>query len=186
MTVAMVRRQFTVAEYHEMAAAGILSEDDRVELLHGEIVQMSPIGKRHAASVDKLTRTLVRDLGDAAIVRVQSSILLGDLSEPQPDLAVLRWRDDFYANALPGPDDILLLVEVADTTLESDRRVKLPLYARAGVPEAWLVDLIGDAVEVHRDPGPDGYRRVERLRGTERLTPAALRSVDVAVTDVLA
>ena len=124
-----------------MGQAGILGEDDRLELLEGEIVEMAPIGSRHQSVVDRLTRLFSNRVGDAAVVRVQGPVRLGDDSEPQPDLLLLRRRADFYATAHPGPEDVLLLVEVPDTSTEYDREVKLPLYARHGIAEVWLVGL---------------------------------------------
>src|SRR5436190_15615228 len=137
MAVTVKRRRFTLDEYHRMGKTGILSEDDRVELIEGEIIEMSPIGSRHAACVDRFNELIAR-LRLNIIVRVQSSIQLDDYSQPQPDLALLRRRDDFYSSSLPRPADVLLVIEVADTTLEYDRFVKLPLSAHAGIPEAWL------------------------------------------------
>ena len=113
MSVQTARRLFNTEEYHRMAAAGILCEDDRVELLQGEIVEMSPIGSRHVACVNRLTQRFSTLLGKRAIVSVQNPVLLGEFSEPEPDLALLRWRDDFYGEALPRAEDVLLLVEVA-------------------------------------------------------------------------
>ncbi|MDP9442171.1 MAG: Uma2 family endonuclease [Actinomycetota bacterium] len=152
-----------------MAEAGVFGEDDRVELVEGEVIDMSPIGSRHAACVDRFNRLLVPALAVRAIVRVQSPVRLDDLSEPQPDLAVLRPRPDFYAGAHPGPDDVVVVVEVADTTSGWDRRVKVPLYGRAGVAEAWVVDLAEQVVYVFRGPGRDGYGEEVRLGRGERL-----------------
>ncbi len=134
MTPRLLRRPFTVAEYHRMAEAGVLGEDDRVELLEGEIVQMTPIGSRHAACVARLTHLFVDRLQGRAQVNVQNPVHLSERSEPQPDLALLRPRPDFYARAHPGPADVLLLVEVAETSSDVDWTVKIPLYAGAGVP----------------------------------------------------
>jgi Uma2 family endonuclease len=185
MGVQLARRLFTVAEYHKMAEAGILSEDDRVELLEGEIVAMSPIGSRHAACVDRLTQYLVVQVRGRAIVRVQSPIRLGEHSEPQPDLALLKPRPDFYASSHPGPEDVLLVVEVAETSAAGDREVKVPMYARFGVPEVWLVDLAGDQVEVFREPSAEGYREVRVLRRGESLAPAFLPDLLLPVDAVL-
>jgi len=135
------RRLFTAEEYFRMGEAGILQEDDRVELIEGEIVEMSPIGSRHAACVNRLVKLFVREVGDSGIVGAQNPVLLPDYSGPQPDVAVLRLREDFYAEAHPTPGDVLLLIEVSDTTLRYDREVKLPLYALAGILEVWIVDL---------------------------------------------
>ena len=141
MTVQVLRRRFTVDEYHRMGQVGILGEDDRVELLEGEIVEMAPIGSRHQATVDRLTRLFSGRMADAVLVRVQGPVRLAEDSEPQPDVTLLRLRDDFYATAHPGPEDVILLVEVSDSSIEYDREVKLPHYARQVIPEVWIVDL---------------------------------------------
>ena len=170
------RHRWTVADYHRLAEAGILGEDDRVELIEGELYEMAPIGSRHAGAVDWILSKLSEMAGGRAIVRCQSPIRLGERSEPQPDLALLRPRADWYRDAHPGPEDVLLVVEVADTTAGWDREVKFPLYARHGIPEAWLVDLEAGRLEIHRGPGPEGYRRIERLPLAEAraLEPEAL------------
>ena len=185
MSVQLTRHRFTVDDYHAMVSAGALKEDDRVELIEGEIVDMTPIGSRHAATVDLLTRWLVMGCGTRAIVRVQGPVRLGPHSEPQPDLLVLKPRDDFYRIKPAEAADVLLLIEVADSSLQYDRRVKLPLYARAGVREAWLVDLVRDEVEVHREPGPGGFRHVEqRGRGT-LLQPSAFPDLSLSIDELL-
>jgi Uma2 family endonuclease len=170
VTVQLLRRLFTVAEYHRMAEAGILSEDDRVELLEGEVVTMSPIGSRHAACVARLT-ALLSGTGRQAILWVQNPIRLGEHSEPQPDVALLKPRPDFYAASHPGPEDVLLVVEVAETSAATDREVKVPLYARSGIPEVWLVDLAEDQVEVFRKPSAQGYQDLQVLRRGDSLAP---------------
>ena len=168
------RRRFTVHDYHRMGESGILSEDDRTELIDGEIVQMTPIGGRHAACVNELTRILVGAVGRDAVVSVQNPIRLDDFHEPQPDLAVLRRREDYRSGRLPGSDDVVLLIEVADTTLRYDRGVKLPLYARAGIPEVWLVDLGGGILERHIESGGAGFAVVDRAEGDQTLHSTAL------------
>lgn len=185
MPVQVLRRSFTVEEYHRMAEAGILGEDDRVELLEGEIVEMAPIGSGHAACVDRLTHLLVRQFAEKAIIRVQNPVRLGERSEPQPDLALLRPRPDFYAKAHPGPEDILLLVEVAETSVGVDREVKLPLFARAGVPEVWLVDLPGERIEVYRKPTPQGYQEVRQVRRGECVASQAFPDIALAGGEIL-
>lgn len=185
MTVQFSRRLFTVSEYHRMAEAGILGEDDRVELIEGEIVEMSPVGSRHAACVKRLLRLLDRRVGDRGIVGAQDPIRLGEHSEPQPDLVLLRPRPDFYAAAHPGPEDVLLLVGVAETSGGYDRDVKVPLYAKAGIPEVWLVDLGEDRVEAYREPSPQGYRWVRHFRRGDRLAAEAFPELEVAVEDIL-
>ena len=150
-----------------MCEAGVFREGDRLELIQGEIIEMSPIGKRHATAVRRLNNLLARRLGeDEALVDAQNPVVLGDISEPQPDLVLLRPRPDFYAEH-PRPEDILLLIEVADTSLAYDREVKIPICARYGVPEVWIADLNGAAVEVYRQPTADGYSLVERLDDPE-------------------
>jgi hypothetical protein len=185
MSVPVTKRRFTVEEYHRMAEAGILREDDRVELLDGEIIQMTPVGPRHAGCVIELTRVLSRLMGDAAVVSVQNPVVLGEHQEPQPDVALLRPRADSYRGRHPGPEDVLLVIEVAETSVEYDRERKLPLYARAGIPEAWLVDLPADAIEVHRRPVPHGYGEVRTLRRGETLTAVNFPTLAIAVGDVL-
>jgi Uma2 family endonuclease len=185
MAVQLTRRRFTVDEYYEMARAGILGEDDRVELIDGEIVEMPPIGPGHAGSVGGAAEQLMRQFGDRAHVRVQNPIRLGPHDEPQPDLALVRRRADSYRSAHPTPADVLLVIEVADTSLAADRGVKMPLYARFGLPEAWLVDLQHEVVLVHREPAADGYRLVTTARRGERLRPLAFPDRELAVDDLL-
>ncbi len=151
------RRLFTVDDYHAMARAGILGEDDRVELIEGEIVVTSPVGSRHAACVDILAELLIRAADHRTAIRVQSPVRLDDSTEPEPDVCVLVRRDDAYSERLPQPEDVLLAIEVSDTTLDYDRRVKALLYARHGIRQFWLIDLRSRTVEVHRAPGPEGY-----------------------------
>ena len=177
------RRRFTVDEYHRMAEAGILHEDDRVELIGGEIVEISPIGGRHAACVREINHLLNRQLGDELRVDVQSPVRLSEDEEPQPDLAVIRTRD--YAGALPIPEDVLLLIEVADTSLAYDRNVKLPLYARFGMPEVWLVDLNGGIIERHTEPSEEDYSLVRRAGRGGSLESAVLPALVIPVDAVL-
>jgi Uma2 family endonuclease len=175
-------RLFTVDEYYRMAEAGILGEDDRVELLDGRIVQMSPIGSRHAACVDRLTRRLAAVPEGRAVLRVQSPVRLGKLSEPQPDLCLLKPRANYYADGHPGPEDVLLLIEVASTSLPFDRDVKLPLYARAEIPEVWLFDLEAERVHVFLEPIGDAYGSSYSVGPEDRLIPRAFPRLDVSVS----
>lgn len=165
--------RFTVDEYHRMAEAGILGEDDRVELIDGQVAPMSPIGSRHAGTIIRLNRLFVTGLRNRALVSVQNPVRLGEHDEPQADLAILRPRSDDYAIRLPEAADVLLLVEVADSSLERDRDLKAPLYARAGIPEYWVWDLVHQQVLVHRDPTPEGYISVETVGPEDALGPAA-------------
>jgi hypothetical protein len=185
MAVQILRRRFTVDDYHLMAQAGVLKEDDRVELIEGEIVEMSPIGSRHAACVKRLNRFLSQQVGQHALIGAQDPVYLGEHSEPQPDIALLRLRDDFYATAHPGPADVLLLIEVADTSIEYDREVKVPLYARAGIVEVWLVNVAAENIEVYRGVAPEGYRQVRVLHQEERLAPEALPNLELSAGEIL-
>ena len=165
------RHAYSVDDYYRMAETGILRPGDRVELIDGEIIDRAPIGSRHAAAVKRIAQALSLSLGDRAIVSVQDPIRLDPYSEPQPDIALLRPREDFYAGAHPGPGDVLLLVEVADSTLRFDRDTKLPLYARHGIPEVWLVDIENAQFTIHRDPQAHGYGQTH--------TPPSLTRLDV-------
>jgi len=185
MAIALTTRRFTVEEYHLMVKAGILSEDDRVELIRGEVVHMTPIGRHHAGCVICLTRLFTARLGDRVLVSVQNPVPAGSDSEPQPDLALLRPCADFYVRTPLRVEDVLLVVEVADTTARTDRAVKVPLYAEAAIREAWLVDLAADCVEVYRTPGPDGYRDVLTLRRGQSLAPEAFPDLVLRVDDIL-
>ncbi|HEX2224650.1 MAG TPA: Uma2 family endonuclease [Thermoanaerobaculia bacterium] len=184
MAFPIVRKRFNVDEYHAMARAGILHEDDRVELIEGEILEMTPIGSRHAGCVTRLNRLLLSRLGDTAVVSVQNPILLNDDSEPQPDLMILRRREDFYSTAHPGPADVLLLIEVADSSLEADREFKAPLYGRHGIHETWVVDLERSLVESHFDPDPEGYRRVQIFRRGESISPQAFPDLSLTISEI--
>lgn len=178
------RHTFTVEEYRRMVEAGILREDARVELIVGEVVEMSPIGERHAACVARLTQIITLLLKRAFLVWTQNPIQLDGYSEPQPDVVVLRPRDDFYRNGHPKPEDILLVIEVSDSTLEYDRRVKVPLYARAGIPEVWIVNLVDECVETFADPSAGAYQMVATRTHGEKLRPHVLKGLRLAVSDV--
>lgn len=182
-TQEVTRRRFTVHDYHRMAETGILHEDDRVELIEGEIVEMAAIGTRHFVCVNTLNRLLMRTVGDEVVVSVQNPVRLSEHSEPQPDLAVIRGRD--YRESLPTPEDVLLLIEVSDTTLVYDRSTKLSLYAQAGIPEVWIVDLTGETIELHTGPSEISYRHTERASRGETLTSAALPNVAISVDTAL-
>jgi len=157
------KRLFTVADYYRMAEVGILRPDERVELIEGEIIQMSPIGSLHGGTVNRLNALLGRLVGPQAIVSVQNPVHLDDYSEPEPDVALLKPRADYYTTSHPTPSDILLLLEVSDTTVLRDKREKLPLYARSAIPSVWIVDLAQRAIHVHADPA-DGHYQVSTLQ----------------------
>jgi Uma2 family endonuclease len=183
-TPTYTRYKFTVEEYRRMGEAGILTEDDRVELIAGEIVKMSPIGERHASCVGWLTRTLTLMLQHVALVWVQNPLHLDDYSEPEPDVLVLKLRDDFYRNGKPRPEDVLLVIEVSDSTLAYDRQVKVPLYARAGVPEVWIVNLLDERVETFADPSEGAYRMAESYTRDEWVQSHALCDLNLDVDKI--
>lgn len=182
----LTKRRFTVDEYHRMVDCGILHEDDRVQLIAGEIVQVSPIGSRHAAQVRRLDEVLHRLVAGRAIVSVQNPVTLDAHSEPEPDVALLAARPDFYIARHPRPADVLLVVEISDSSADSDHEVKLPLYARAGIPEVWIIDLTGpEAIEVYQAPSAQGFaRRYSVSRGNTLAVPG-LAGVAVAVDVIL-
>jgi Uma2 family endonuclease len=185
MLMALAVRRFTVDEYLRMGAAGVFKEDDRVELIEGQIVEMTPIGPAHAGCVKEMARLLYRAAGDRIIVGVQDPLVLGKQGAPQPDIAVLRRTAGGYRTDHPGAADTFLVIEVADTSADYDRETKMPLYARANIPEAWLVSLEDRAVEISTDPGPGGYRSLRRARAGEILRPRMLPGVEIAVSDIL-
>ncbi len=178
------RRRFTVSDYYAMADAGILAHTERVELLDGEIIIMAPIGSRHAFCVAWLNGMLVLALAERAIVYVQNPITLDSGSEPQPDIAVVVLRDG-YANAHPGPDDVLLLIEVADSTLDADRNEKLPLYARAGIPEIWIVNLRDRRVEVCTEPVDGAYANVRHCAVGDSVAPRHFPDIALPVERII-
>jgi len=186
MAVMPKRRRFTLEEYHRMGEAGILDEDERVELIEGEIVEMTPIGRAHASVVARLTKLFATHFGERAVVWVQNPLALpGQVSEFQPDLALLRLRSDFYRGKRVDPDDALLVVEVMDSSGAHDRRVKLPIYARAGVPEVWLVDVNASTVEAHREPTAAGYGQRHLVDRAGTVAPVAFPDVVLAVQDMV-
>lgn len=185
MSVQVAKRWFTVAEYNRMGETGILSAEDRVELIEGEIIEMSPIGRRHVACVGRLTNLFSKLLSERAIVWVQNPIVLNDYSEPQPDVALLRRRDDFYERSLPAPDDVLLVVEVADTTLEYDRQIKVPLYARAGIAEVWIVNLMDEQVEVYAQPASGAYQSQRQAGRGRSISSQATLNLTLSVDEIL-
>jgi Uma2 family endonuclease len=175
------RHWLTVDDYYRMAEVGILDPEARVELIEGEIIDMAPPGSPHAATVTYLTQVFVRTLEGKATVIAQNPVRLSKYSEPQPDLALVRWRDDFYRERHPQPDDVLLIVEIAASSLRFDRETKLPLYARHGIPEMWLVDLGGRRLSRYRAPQNGSYTLVDEPGVQTPLEIAALSGVVVDV-----
>ncbi|MBD2435989.1 Uma2 family endonuclease [Nostoc sp. FACHB-110] len=184
MTVQLSRRKFTVEQYHKMIESGILTENDRVELIRGEIIEMSPIGTKHAACVNRLINLLVQLLGKRVIVAAQNPIALNNNSQPQPDVALLKLRDDFYETAHPQPQDIFLLIEVADSTVMYDREAKIPLYAEANIIEVWLIDINEQMVEVYQQPTAAGYQLMQQLTRGQTLSIPAFTDVSISVNQI--
>lgn len=178
------RRRLSLEEFHRMGAAGILGEDDRVELIDGEMIEMAPIGAPHAAMVNRLSRMLNLAAGKHAIVATQNPVVLPPRNEPLPDVALLRPRADDYRDSLPTAADVLLIIEVADTTLAYDRDVKIPLYARHGIAEVWLFDIQSGSLSVHRDPGQNGYQRIFTPQKDDTVTPVLLPSITLDLTQI--
>ncbi|MCB0637500.1 MAG: Uma2 family endonuclease [Lewinella sp.] len=170
MTVPLERKTWKMEEYHQMVDVSLLREEDRVELLSGEIVKMSPIKSAHAHAVDRLAEWLTFFFERKQLVRIQNPVSISNVSEPEPDIAVVKRKA--YYDAHPRPKDVTLLIEVADTSLSKDREIKLPLYAVAGIPEYWIVDLTNGAIEVYTQPaGSDYDRRVVFRAGDQVSTP---------------
>ena len=181
----LTKRLFTVADFERMIAAGIFAEDERLELIDGEVVTMAPIGRRHAECVWTLGRMLGRLAGELAEVNSQNPVALGEHGRPEPDVMLLRPPFARYRGRLPSTEDIFLLVEVADSSLVGDREEKIPRYARAGVPETWLVDLIDDVVLVYREPSPEGYRLVRTAGRGDTIAPLAFPDWAIPLDEVL-
>jgi Uma2 family endonuclease len=167
-----------------MAEAGILGEDDRVELLEGQLIEMASIGPRHALAVDALTELLVLGAQGQAVVRVQNPVVLDDISEPQPDFALLRRPWNGYPDDHPPPPDIYLLIEVSDSSLNFDRGPKLELYARSGIREFWVVDLTTNSVLVHRKPNDGKYESITNVDMLGVLQVEALPSITIPVEKI--
>ncbi len=180
------RRRFTRAEYHRMAEVGILHHTERLELICGDIVKKLTQGRRHRAFVDNLNQILAVRLAGRAIVSVQMPIVLSDDTEPEPDVQLLRRRAVPYKEREADASDVLLLIEVAESSLAYDRTRKLKLYAAAGIPEYWVVDCVGESIEVYRGPSADGYREVARVTGDRTIAPQAFPEVALPLSEVFA
>ena len=185
MSLNLAKYHFTVSEYERMGETGVFAPDARVELIEGEVIEMSPIGSRHAACVDLITEVFNEQLRGRAIVRAQNPIVLGDFSEPQPDVAVLRFRPDRYRKAHPRAGDVLLVIEIADTTVPKDRHIKMPLYARASIPEALLFSLPDDQLEYFSQPELGVYRENRVLKRGERFESTAVPGLTIDVDTIL-
>ena len=185
MSVQTQRWLFTVKEYHLMNEAGVFGEDDRVELIEGEIIQMAAIGTRHATCVRRLIRQFRQLPEESAILDVQNPIHLTERTEPQPDIVLLQFRLDYYETAHPMPSEVLLLVEVFDSTIDFDRDVKVPNYARSDIQEVWLWDLEVNCLEVYRQPTANSYTSMQKFERGEMVSPLAFPEFEVSVDFIL-
>jgi Uma2 family endonuclease len=181
----LIKHRFNTQEYYRMAETGVLKPESRVELLEGEILDMSPIGPFHGGVVNYLSRVFNRLGRGRWLVAVQNPVHLDDHSEPQPDLMLLKPEADDYKARHPGPEDVYLVIEVADTTLDYDREKKLPAYGRAGIAETWLVNLAEETIEVCREPHLAGYHSITVLRAGAQACPLAFPDAAVDVADLM-
>ncbi len=181
---AVVRRKITVKEYDQMYEAGIFQPDERLELINGEIIKMPPMNAPHIAYVAILTELLVKKLAQRAIIFTQLPIVLNDDSEPEPDISVLKWKKDRYFSAKPTACEVYLLIEVASTSLMYDREVKLPLYARARIPEVWILTVQDQQLEVYRHPKDGSYTEQRLLQPSDKLAPLAFPDIELSLSDI--
>jgi Uma2 family endonuclease len=179
------KKRFTADDYYRMAEVGILAESDRVELVNGEIIEMTPIGLRHAAAVDCAVQTFAKALLEQVIIRVQNPVRLDIHNEVQPDITLLKKRQDFYSMRAPGPQDVLLIVEISDSSLDYDANIKMELYAACGVQEYWVADLCGELIVTFRDPSPQGYRTRAEFRRGNSLSALAFPTIPFPVDQLL-
>ena len=177
------RHRWTVAEYHRMGEVGLLHEDSRVELIDGEIIEMAPIGSAHGGNVKRFIRLFSKVIGNKAIIAAQDPVVLSGYAEPQPDISILRWRADDYEQSNPHPEDVLLLIEVSDSTLRYDRDVKIPLYAKNGIPEVWLLDIPNRQLEIYHEPINGEYRQRD-CRLTGKIAPTLFPDAVIDLADV--
>jgi len=176
---------FTIEMYHKLGELGVFDEDDRVELLDGQIVEMTPIGAAHGACVLRLNTLLARRSSSGVAVSMQNPVVLGPRWEPQPDIAALKRSGGFGGAWVPSARDVVLVIEVADSSLERDRDLKIPRYARDGIPEAWLVDLNDESISLFRNPGPEGYSEAVTVTRGAILRPVHLPDVEITADEIL-
>lgn len=184
-TTAVLKRLFTVKEYDQITESGVFANNERVELIRGEIIEMSPIGRRHAACVIRLSDILTRKLGDRILLSVQNPLALDNISKPEPDVVLLKRKSDCYESGLPEPSDVFLLMEVADSTIDSDRELKIPLYAEDGITEVWLVDINSACIEVYRQPTAHVYQEIQKFYRGQNLFILAFPDVSITVDEIL-
>jgi Uma2 family endonuclease len=185
MSLSLTTRKFTVEEYEKMSVQGIIKPDEKVELIRGEIIKMSPMGTRHAACIYRLTQLFSRKFADLILLGVQNPIRLNDNSQPEPDLSLLIPRSDFYVSAHPQPEDIYLIIEVSDSTLDYDRNSKIPLYAEANIKEVWLVNLQEECLEVYRYPVNGIYQSIQKYEGEESIFVESFPEIELTLGEIL-
>ncbi|MCD6255854.1 MAG: Uma2 family endonuclease [Deltaproteobacteria bacterium] len=177
--------RFSVSDYYKLVEVGILSEDDRVELINGEIIEMTPVGAKHASCINKLAFLFNLKLQGKALVSVQNPLHIDEYNEPQPDIMLLRYKENFYSDRHPIPQDVFLLIEVAESSIDYDRKVKLPLYVKAGISEVWIINLNENCIEIYRDPSKDEYQTQIKLKGEQRFSPISFPKVTLSVTEII-
>ncbi|AKE66627.1 protein of unknown function DUF820 [Microcystis aeruginosa NIES-3806] len=185
MSLSLITRKFTVEEYEKMTTEGIIKPDEKVELIRGEIIKMSPMGTRHAACIARLTQLFYRKFGDLILLGVQNPIRLNNNSQPEPDLSLLIPRSDFYVAAYPCPQDIYLIIEVSDSTLDYDRYTKIPLYAEANIQEVWIVNLKEECLEVYRHPLHGSYQAIQKYYRGEIIFIESFPAIELTLIEIL-
>ena len=184
MNTTVLIHRFNVEEYHRLIENNILHEDDRVELIEGRIIDMTPIGSKHAACVSRLNEILSEKLQKRAIINIQNPICLTAYTEPKPDIAITKRRPDFYAEQLPQPEDVLLIIEVSDSSLDYDCETKIPLYAKSNIPEVWLVNLIENNVAIYSGPSSEGYNVITKHHHNQILSPKSFHDITLTVSEI--
>lgn len=185
MSAELTRMKFNIHDVERMVKAGMFAGNERVELIEGELIQMAPQGNNHISSIIRLTSFLTSRAGENVLVSVQNAVIINDINEPQPDISLLRFRDDYYSTAKAKPEDILLLIEVSDSTVTYDRKVKVPLYARNGVAEVWVVNLPKKIVEVYSHLENGKYKVVKKLERGETLSPKLIPLLKIKVDEII-
>ena len=184
MNTTVLIHRFNVEEYHRLIENNILHEDDRVELIEGRIIDMTPIGSKHAACVSRLNEILSEKLQKRAIINIQNPICLTAYTEPEPDIAIIKRRPDFYAEQLPQPEDVLLIIEVSDSSVDYDCETKIPLYAKSNIPEVWLVNLIENNVAIYSGPSSEGYNVITKHHHNQILSPKSFHDITLTVSEI--
>ncbi len=178
-------KKYTLAEYHQMIEIGILKAQDKVELIRGEIIKMSPVGLKHASCVKKINQLFAQKLGNKVILGIQDPIKLNDNSQPQPDVVLLKPKSDFYATEHPKSEDILLLIEVADTSIEYDRQIKIPLYAENNITEMWLININENIIQVYQNPQGKLYKNITNYQIDDKIDLTIFPDCEIKVKDIL-